>query len=174
LSYSDLFAALPEIKKNIGHAVGVTEKYLLDRSFGHQPNTPHKARYERIAKRFYCALILCELIHEAKVWDVSKKYRLPRGDLEALMTSAASFGGMMVSFSKRMGWWDLEVLLSNAVQRLGFGVKTDILPLVEIKGVKAARARALWNAGYRSVRAVASAKVEDLLKYVRLGPFAER
>jgi replicative superfamily II helicase len=75
------------------------------------------------------------------------------------MTSAASFGGMMVSFSKRMGWWDLEVLLSNAVQRLGFGVKTDILPLVEIKGVKAARARALWNAGYRSVRAVASAKV---------------
>jgi DNA polymerase theta len=73
--YSDLFAALPEIKKNIGHAVGVTEKYLLDRSFGHQPNTPHKARYERIAKRFYCALILCELIHEAKVWDVSKKYR---------------------------------------------------------------------------------------------------
>jgi hypothetical protein len=49
------------------------------------------------------------------------------------MTSASSFGGMMVSFCKRMGWWDLEVLLSNAVQRLGFGVRTDILPLVEIK-----------------------------------------
>jgi hypothetical protein len=32
-----------------------------------------------------------------------------------------------------------------------------------LKGVKAARARALWNAGYRSVRAIASAKVSFIL-----------
>jgi POLQ-like helicase len=46
---------------------------------------------------------------------------------------ASSFAQMMVSFCKRMEWWDLEALLSQYVQRLGFGVKVEILPLVEIK-----------------------------------------
>jgi POLQ-like helicase len=32
-----------------------------------------------------------------------------------------------------MEWWDLEALLAQYVQRLGFGVKVEILPLVEIK-----------------------------------------
>jgi endonuclease III len=40
--------------------------------------------------------------------------------------------------------------------------------------VKAARARALWNAGFKSIRAIASAKHEDIMRSVKLGPFAER
>jgi replicative superfamily II helicase len=66
---------------------------------------------------------------------------------------------MMANFAKHLGWADLEMLLTNMRKRLNSGVKADLLPLVEIPGVKKARARALWNGGFRSVQAVANADV---------------
>eukprot|EP01097_Dermamoeba_algensis_P008770 TRINITY_DN5960_c0_g1_i1.p1 TRINITY_DN5960_c0_g1~~TRINITY_DN5960_c0_g1_i1.p1 ORF type:complete len:116 (-),score=31.52 TRINITY_DN5960_c0_g1_i1:56-403(-) len=80
---------------------------------------------------------------------------------------------MLVSFSKKMdNLWALLALLEKMRIRLDFGVKEEVLPLVEIRGVKGRRARALWNAGFRSVTAIAQAKIEDIMNSVKLGPYA--
>jgi POLQ-like helicase len=46
-----------------------------------------------------------------------------------------------------MDWWPLEVLLDKFVGRLTHSVKPEVLPLMEISGVKQARARALYDGG---------------------------
>jgi hypothetical protein len=54
--------------------------------------------------------------------------------MQTLMQSSSSFARMMVSFCTHMEWQSLSVLLSDYVKRLGFGVKPEIIPLVEIRG----------------------------------------
>jgi replicative superfamily II helicase len=133
---------------------------------------PEEKEQVMVAKRFYFALILCDLVNEKTVWDVSKKYRINRGNLQRLMASASMFSGMMVRFCHTMKWSFLECILSQYSKRLGFGVKSDILELVQIEGVGQVRARALCNAGFKDVKSIAQASPNKLVKKLKkkLGP----
>jgi len=80
---------------------------------------------------------------------------------------------MSCNFCKTLDYWALGILITAFCKRLYFGCKEEIIPLTEIKGVKKARARTLYNAGYRSVRAIAQATPEELMRAVQLGPYAD-
>ena len=43
----------------------------------------------------------------------------------------------------------MEVLLESFVKRLAFGARLELVALMEIKGVRQARAKQLYAAGYR-------------------------
>lgn len=125
-------------------------------------------------RRLYNALILSELVHERPLADISTKYGAQTGTIQALMQSAASFARMSVCFCHNMEWSALEAVLNTFVERLNLGIKAEIIPLTEINGVGRSRARALWNAGFKTVEAIARTSVDDLRRHVRLGPFDER
>lgn len=125
-------------------------------------------------QRLYNALILSDLVHERPLADISAKYGAQTGMIQGLMQSAASFARMSVCFCHNMEWSALEAVLNTFVERLNLGIKAEIIPLTEISGVGRSRARALWNAGFKSVEAIARTSVEDLRRHVRLGPFDER
>jgi len=65
----------------------------------------------------------------------------------------------------------LELVLTCYLKQLNFGVSEDVLELVEIPGVKKARAKRLWKAGYKTVKDVAGAKEEDMHKVTNFGPY---
>jgi len=71
---------------------------------------------------------------------------------------------MVTGFCEKLGWWDLEVLISGFSERLNFGVQKDILPLMQIPHIKAFRARALYNAGYKTIASIAAATPEEIGK----------
>lgn len=54
---------------------------------------------------------------------------------------------MSKMFCQAMDWWELAVLLEKYIERLNYGVREEVLPLLEIPGVKQFRARSLYNAG---------------------------
>eukprot|EP00741_Cyanophora_paradoxa_P004231 tig00000789_g4108.t1 len=170
-----LYRRLPAHRQRVAQAMGVEEAYLGLREMGRPASAELEARAGLAARRFFSALILDEAIGEQSVAAVAAKYRVERGQVQALMNSAALFAATVVQFCKRMEYWALELIMSNYVQRLNFGVKRDVLPLVEIPGVKAKRARMLYRAGYRSVKAVASADPAYLAERCRggLGPQAD-
>ena len=66
-----------------------------------------------------------------------------------------------------MEWFSLVAVLSSFVKRLGFGVKPDIVPLMEIRGVQPPRARALWNAGFKDPGMLASCTPQEVLDRVK-------
>jgi replicative superfamily II helicase len=44
----------------------------------------------------------------------------------------------------------LELLISAFIKRLAFGVRLELVALMEIGGVKQGRARQLYSSGYRT------------------------
>ncbi|TSQ12710.1 DNA polymerase theta [Bagarius yarrelli] len=98
---------------------------------------------------------------------VAKKYGCSRGQLQSLQQSASTYAGMITVFCNRLGWHNLELLLSQFQSRLSFGVQRELCDLVRISLLNAQRARALYSAGLVTVAEVARASVTDVEKALR-------
>ncbi|XP_073390265.1 helicase and polymerase-containing protein TEBICHI isoform X3 [Physcomitrium patens] len=118
----------------------------------------------RVCKRFYVSLMLSKLVQEVPLMEICESFKVPRGTVQALQDSAGRFAGMVGAFCERLGWSDMEGLFSKFQKRVSFGVKSEIVDLTEIPFVKAARARALFKAGLRSVHAIAEASLPEIIK----------
>lgn len=118
-------------------------------------------------RRFYVAMMLSDLLNEAPFHVVEAKYKVNRGQLQSLLKSASMFSSSITGFCAAMEWFSLEAVLQSFVKRLGFGVKPDIVPLMEIKGVQAPRARALWNAGFKDAASISSCVPQQLVDKVK-------
>lgn len=63
---------------------------------------------------------------------------------------------MVAAFCERLGWHDLETLVSSFQKRVLVGARPEILALTEVRHVKAYTARLLYKAGIRTPEALAS------------------
>ncbi|XP_024380174.1 helicase and polymerase-containing protein TEBICHI isoform X2 [Physcomitrium patens] len=117
----------------------------------------------RICKRFHVALILSYLVQEVPMMEICERFKVQKGVVQGLQESAGRFAGMVAAFCERLGWSDMGTLVDKFQKRVSFGVKSEIVELTEIPFVKAARARALFKAGLKSIHAVAEATVDELV-----------
>eukprot|EP01113_Clastostelium_recurvatum_P040538 TRINITY_DN6311_c0_g1_i7.p1 TRINITY_DN6311_c0_g1~~TRINITY_DN6311_c0_g1_i7.p1 ORF type:complete len:980 (+),score=109.11 TRINITY_DN6311_c0_g1_i7:49-2988(+) len=177
-----IYEGLPDIHRKIADMVGVSPGQMFNNSEmcdrvtlrrNEVKNDVLVTRYDsnHVCARFFGALALSELIQETPIEAVSAKYGLPRGSLENLRKSAATYARMVMNFCNKMGWVFLEALLQKYCPRFDHGVKEEIVPFMDIPRVGNIRARHLWNAGYRSIKEIALAKAPDMARKVRgLGP----
>jgi DNA polymerase theta len=73
---------------------------------------------------------------------------------------------MVTAFCGRLGWGNLELLLSQFQERLQFGVQRELCDLVRLSTMNGQRARILYNNGIKSVAELAAsdpATVENIL-----------
>ncbi|CAG0914961.1 unnamed protein product [Notodromas monacha] len=134
-------------------------------------------------KRLYCALMLLMLWIQGEqmaasknvgledgsdaVWRVAATFRVDRGRVQNLVSRAAGFGSNIVHFVE-----DLEPLRSYAdllppfVEKIGNCSTMELLPLLQLPAVKRARARLLFDSGYKNLSDVARATAPDLVKAV--------
>jgi hypothetical protein len=68
--------------------------------------------------------------------EVCAMFKVPRGTVQGLQESAGRFSGMVAAFCERLGWSDMEGLVSKFQSRVSFGVKSEIVELTEIPFVK--------------------------------------
>lgn len=79
---------------------------------------------------------------------------------------------MVTQFTRRLGWSNVELLVSQFCARLQFGAQRELLDLLRLDCLTAVQARALYNAGVQGLGDLASAsatKVEKAL--ARATPF---
>ena len=73
---------------------------------------------EATVKRFYSTLILYKLLKEQTVWEVAGVFKVTRGFVQNLLTSASSFASCMVHFTgvstRFNAWRALERVLGSA------------------------------------------------------------
>eukprot|EP00850_Spirogloea_muscicola_P019963 SM000203S06139 [mRNA] locus=s203:219205:230833:+ [translate_table: standard] len=176
--YYSHFLRLSPQDQAVGVRVGVTESFLLRMlHIGQTKSQTMKRRVKsiksnglqkeekdiedtlRICRRFYVSLLLAKVVQ--------------RGMVQGLQDAAGKFAGMVCTFCERLGWHDLEGLISRFQRRVSYGVRQEIVELTSIPLVKASRARALYKANYRTPQAVAEASSGEIVKALAGGDSSE-
>ena len=125
---------------------------------------------ESILKRFYMTLIIYDLWKSNNsLWKVSNDFQLDRGFVQQIIQSSASFTSGVLHFCENLDeFWAYKNLLQEFTKRLQYNCSAvELLPLMELSGVKLARARQLFNAGFQTLDAVAAADPDDMANKVR-------
>ncbi|XP_072210786.1 DNA polymerase theta [Excalfactoria chinensis] len=158
-----LWEKLPASMKRVAELVGIEEGFLA-RSVKGKITAKTEKQYRQMAihKRFFTSLALLDLISEVPLKDMTNKYGCSRGQLQSLQQSAATYAGMVTVFCNRLGWHNMELLLSQFQSRLTFGVHRELCDLVRVSLLNAQRARMLYNAGFVTVADLAKASPGDV------------
>ncbi|XP_072319917.1 DNA polymerase theta [Eucyclogobius newberryi] len=163
-----LWEQLSSSMKRVAELVGIQEGFLARSVSGKLvAKTEKQRRQMAIHKRFFTTLVLHDLVNEVPLGTVASKYNCNRGQLQSLQQSASTYAGMVTVFCKRLGWHNLELLLSQYQTRLSFGVQRELIDLVRVLLLNATRARALYAQGLCTVAELARATVENVEKALR-------
>lgn len=131
-----------------------------------------KAEERSLLERFQLTLQLNDLWHQCSVWDVAAKFGQPRGQVQALLASAAAFASALAHFCQELPeLWAYRALLPDFAERLSHCASMELLPLLELPCVRKGRARQMHQAGLRSVRDVACTDPRDLMRLLAPIPF---
>ncbi|XP_071487488.1 helicase POLQ-like [Diadema antillarum] len=161
--YMRYFSGLSEAERKVAELIGVTEFYMQSKMTGHMSKkfTPE---LERRAQRFYLNLMLWQMLSRKSVWEVAARFEVPRGFVQSLFSSAASFAFSVQRFCEDLPeFWAVHQLLGKLVLDLTYCSTADLLPLLEIPGVKQGRAKQLVKAGYKTMQHLAHAEPKDLI-----------
>ncbi|GMH06994.1 hypothetical protein Nepgr_008834 [Nepenthes gracilis] len=188
--FYERFMELSAIDQSVGNRIGVMEPFLMrmahgapvrlanpiraktkwlnGRTVSQLKNTDNRMLSDelplRVSKRFYVALMLSRLVQEVPVAEVCEAFKVARGMVQSLQENAGRFASMVSLFCERLGWHDLEGLVSKFQNRVSFGVRAEIVELTTIPYVKGSRARALYKAGLRTPLAIAEASTNEIVK----------
>lgn len=99
-----------------------------------------KSNEKALLKRFYIALMLFHLWNGKDVHEVASLYKVNRGVVYNLMTSASSRSYGIFKFCEVFEeFWMFKHLLENFCKRLCYCCSAELLPLVELPAVKIVR-----------------------------------
>jgi replicative superfamily II helicase len=100
--------------------------------------------------KIYVAVILKQLVNETPAPEITEKFGVDRGVLQSWQMQASSFAGQLSKFCELIGAGLLGAALNRFRQRLNFGARTDLLPLMSLPSCSRDIARRLVRAGVAS------------------------
>ncbi|RLI47313.1 hypothetical protein DRO69_00915 [Candidatus Bathyarchaeota archaeon] len=118
------------------------------------------------------ALILAEYIQEEKVGNITDRYAyFDDNDVYELSKYASRSMSEVARIAKKIGRLDIAKRAELLAQRIRYGVKEDLIKskLVFLPEVGRVRGRRLFNAGFRSIEAVAKALRLAIIDAARVG-----
>lgn len=139
-----------------------SDEWLVDEAYedigkGIIPKPPDEEEYEEIWLQAYKAMrILYDWIEEKTEDYITMKYGIGSGDLYNMKETMAWITSALSRILEVAGYSEHSRMYYELSKRIEHGVKSDLLELVEVKGIGRVRARALANIGIR--------RVEDLLR----------
>ncbi|NPA86947.1 MAG: DEAD/DEAH box helicase [Candidatus Diapherotrites archaeon] len=118
--------------------------------------------------RFKLALLLSKWVNEADEDEILKEFGVSPGQLRGIISIAEWLAHSLGEIAKVAGSGAVSVYAKKMEARIRHGVKEELLPLVELKGIGRKRARKLFNAGFTSPEKIKRADPVELAKL--LGP----
>ena len=166
LTFRDELEKLDDAGQRALGLIGVnpaTVNRMVNSGAGLKETTPEEIGLARTYRRAYAALQLRDLCNEVDVNTISLKYTVPRGSIQNLAQTCHGFAAGMIKFCERMGWGMLAAVLEHMVDRLRAGARADLLEMAQVTFIKSRMARIMWENGFKSIRALAEADLNDLV-----------
>ena len=116
---------------------------ITRRNGGKHMNSEEMSRHDKELDRVFFACLLQKLIAEQSVNDIVKLFAITRGSVQSLQMQAANFAGQSVRFCEATGSRTLGKALNSFKERLNFGVKNELLPLMKLPSCDRQTARLL-------------------------------
>ena len=122
-----------------------------------------------VFERIYAGCILERLIDETSLQELEQKFKVDRGTIQILQTSSSSFAGQATKFCDEMGYTILSAALTRFRKRLEFGVREELVELMELPSCSREVARVLYSVGIRNAHDCSEASMKEIIKSVRKG-----
>ena len=152
--YLQIYLSLSALDLAVAQFLGINETVMVGMITGRGFSKALKP----VLSRFFLALALLDLWNVTPLHEVAERFGISRGEVQNLMTSAASFSSSVLHFCLEIEeFWAYQELLEPFTKRLAHCCSPELLPLLELPGVKAARAKQLVQAGYTTLADIARA-----------------
>ena len=126
--------------------------------------------YEEFLGEAKVARVLDAWIEELTEDETIEKFRVQPGDLYRLISTARWLLYASHELARLFGCKDLLSYLSELMERVEKGVKTELLSLVRLEGIGRVRARVLHDAGLKTAKDLKRIPVEKLTNLPLIGP----
>ena len=160
---SEMYPYLPVSTRQEGELWVVAEERREE-----MPVDPWETEDPYFLNKLRLALLLEAWINEESEDEILSRFDVSPGILRARVSVAEWLAYAVAELSKLLGEKRVWKYAERMMKRIHFGVREELLPLVQLRGIGRVRARRLYNAGFRSVRDVQRADVRELARI--LGP----
>ena len=126
--------------------------------------------YEEFLAEIKCARVMYEWINETSEDGILEVHKVEPGDMLRMVDTSKWLLHATYQLAELFGHKDLLAPTYELQIRCAKGVKSELVPLVELDGVGRVRARSLFNAGYRNLDDLKHASVTDLMNVPLIGP----
>ncbi|MBI4210772.1 MAG: DEAD/DEAH box helicase [Candidatus Diapherotrites archaeon] len=117
---------------------------------------------EGLLQKYWTSLMLNEWVSEVREQELVDLYKVQPGILRAKLQSADWLAYSALELAKLLGLEQHFSPLGRMRRRLKSGIREELIPLCELRGIGRVRARRLFNAGVKGIADVKRADVRDL------------
>ncbi len=180
LGYLQLISSLPDLprlylRRGEAEKFELLQKDLADQLLIPPPNAEtDEASYEAYLSRLKSALLLKEWVDETPEDDLLKRYDVGSGDIFSITDSAEWLLHATIELATLLKLEEHQKPLRALRTRVRYGIREELLPLVQIRNVGRVRARSLYSHGYKNVSSLSLAKLMDLTAVTGIGPEVAR
>jgi helicase len=125
--------------------------------------------YEWFLSELKMAYLLERWISEASEDEIISQFGVGSGDIMRFIEAADWLLYATYKIAELLGIREELPNIWRLRMRINYGIREELLDLVRLAGVGRVRARRLYDAGFKTVRDLASARVEDLVKIPAIG-----
>jgi len=126
--------------------------------------------YEEFLGEVKCAFVLESWINEVSEDNIIERFSVQPGDLFRLTETVKWLLYASHELCRLFGHKDLLAKTSALERRVKSGIKAELLPLVGLRGIGRVRGRALFNAGFRTIKSLKHASIGQLIDIPMIGP----
>jgi len=177
-SFLHLIARTPDIAPRIYPRRGEDEKLAAmaaDRAEQFMCETPDELAgsfdpgYEDFLAEVKTAAVLLDWIQETSEDTILNTHRVEPGDIMRLVQISTWLLYSAYELAELLGHKDLRKPLGHLRLRVEKGAMADVMPLLSLQGVGRVRARALHNAGFKTIEDIRKASPSDLTAIPLIG-----
>jgi helicase len=175
IAYLQMLTSTPDVRtyslrqKDMGVLFDIAEEYA-DEWFETDLDTLSEYDYDLFFTTLKTAFAVQSWLSESSEEKIFQKLALTSGDLHSILSTTQWMLHCAVEFSKIFKWKNHRKNLDTMLKRVQYGIKTELLKLVQISGIGRVRARSLFDAGYRTIDSILEAHTTDLAKLAGFGP----